>query len=196
VALTAKQEAFKNAVLAGKSGYEAVCIAGYSHKTRATADVIASRLCRHPEVAAAIEKGRQAAAEAAKVKAQDVIDELECIAFSDILDLVDVCKGRQMTVKSLAKLPKNIRRTISEIIPTKDGLRIKFHSKLQALEMLGNWLRMWREQHSIINEDYVASLIDTFERLLDRYADADAARSIREELAAWIDNPQIEGKGD
>lgn len=59
MALTGKKKAFADAVLAGKSNKEAAIAAGYS---AATASAAGSRLVKDKEVAAYLEKHREAAA--------------------------------------------------------------------------------------------------------------------------------------
>ncbi|MEY8194728.1 MAG: terminase small subunit [Cycloclasticus sp.] len=82
--------------------------------------------------------------------ADDVIEELEYIAFGNVMDVFeyqvdadDPNSERVLGIKDLEKLPKSATATISSIkvtpatAYTAAKTEIKFHNKLNALELLG-----------------------------------------------------------
>lgn len=76
--LTAKQEAFANAVIAGSSPVEAYREAGYSQRmSKAAQSVQAQKLLNNPNIALKIEEAREKAAEDALWSCERAIERLQ-----------------------------------------------------------------------------------------------------------------------
>lgn len=76
--------------------------------------------------------------------------EVTAMAFSDATDVVNVEEdeegGKFVDVKPTRALPKSVRINIEEISQTKDGIRIKMHSKTAALAMLQKFIGLDGDQ--------------------------------------------------
>jgi phage terminase small subunit len=85
----AKHEAFARGIVEGKSGREAYRAGGYAAKA-AAADANASRLLKDARVAARVAELKAAAAEATKLSAARILEELGKLAFSNMLDFMRI----------------------------------------------------------------------------------------------------------
>lgn len=65
-----------------------------------------------------------------------MLHEYARLAFADITNVVSV-SGHAITVKVLDNLLPDVTAAIAEVAKTKDGIRMKFHSKTPALDGLG-----------------------------------------------------------
>ena len=71
-----------------------------------------------------------------------MVEEYRRIAFSDIREVVSIRAGK-IVVSDTTSLTPDAAAAISEISETKDGLRIRFHSKAAALDGLAKHLGMF-----------------------------------------------------
>lgn len=121
-------------------------LAGYK-STGEVGRVEVNRLFKLPHVRAYYESLRQKATERAEKSADDIISELEKIAFSNIQDFLTVDENGEVFLKNFDAIEREKLATIESIkISTtrnKDDSReytttqFKLHSKLNALEQLG-----------------------------------------------------------
>lgn len=159
MSLTDKQKRFVEAYLLDPNGKKAAIAAGYSAKT---AEVAASRLLRHVEVAAEINRRREVIQIKAGVTPEMVVAELAKLGFSDIrqviawrtveqqaafdaegdpVELPDV----EITIKNSEEIAAEAAAAIAEVSRGKDGtLKVKMHDKLGALVRIGQHLGMFR----------------------------------------------------
>ncbi|MFY3460054.1 terminase small subunit [Achromobacter xylosoxidans] len=159
MSLTDKQKRFVEAYLLDPNGKKAAIAAGYSAKT---AEVAASRLLRHVEVAAEINRRREVIQIKAGVTPEMVVSELAKLGFSDIrqviawrtvdqqaafdaegdpVELPDV----EITIKNSEEIAAEAAAAIAEVSRGKDGtLKVKMHDKLGALVRIGQHLGMFR----------------------------------------------------
>jgi phage terminase small subunit len=90
----ARHEAFARAIVGGKSGREAYKLAGYKAKPggkrSGPADAAAARLLKNVQVAARIAELKGDAARASTVTAARVLDALAKLAFSNMLDYIEI----------------------------------------------------------------------------------------------------------
>lgn len=97
-----------------------------------------------------------------EITADNVLNELKLIAFSDLSNFVDwyndselsddsnlrpeeiftKLQGRSIRVKSRREIPKALLPAIQSISETKDGITIKLYNKLDALDKLMKYLKM------------------------------------------------------
>ena len=151
----ASHERFAQLVSEGKTGTDAYLEAGHKVASRRVAGVNASRLMQRPEVKARIEEmlsRRQAIEEKATEKAiaaavdklaltkERVLAEYEKIAFAHAGKYFDWGPDG-VTVRSKDDLTEDQMAAVSEVSQTVTEaggtIRVKLHSKLDALEKLG-----------------------------------------------------------
>ena len=113
--------------------------AGYSAKT---ASVKGYQLRQDQRVLDAIEEARAKLSKKLAVTREMVVEEYRRIAFADIRDVMYIEDGR-VRVYDTADLTPEQAATLSEIGETKDGIRIKMHSKIAALDSLAKDLGMF-----------------------------------------------------
>lgn len=161
--LTPKQSLFIKEYLIDLNATQAAIRAGYSKKT---AEIIGHENIRKPKIAAAIQEEINKRAERAELSADMVINELRLIAFADMQNYVSVNEDGSMQAKTWDEMPEGASRAVAEVkeirrimsagkgsgeeIVLECRLGYKHHSKIQALELLGNHLGMWKDvqQHS------------------------------------------------
>ena len=68
--------------------------------------------------------------------------ELARVAFEDIRSIVQVVDG-EVVVKPSAEWTRDEAATVAEVAQTRQGIRVKTHPKLQALEALAKHLGMY-----------------------------------------------------
>jgi phage terminase small subunit len=135
-----KHEKFALAIADGKTCAEAYVLAGYrANKENATS------LAATAEIQSRVSQIKIEAATAAQVSVRRVVTELARIAFADITEAVQTIDGKVVVADSATWNP-NLRAAVSEIIQTRDGeIRVKLHSKTQALETLAKHLSMFKD---------------------------------------------------
>ena len=143
-ALSHKQAAFVREFTKDRNGKQAAIRAGYS---RNGAEVTGHRLLTNPNVRRKIDAFEAELSDRARVSVDRVVEEYRRIAFSDIREVVSVGAGK-IVVSDTASLTPDAAAAISEIsepraASTKDGLRIRFHSKAAALDGLAKHLGMF-----------------------------------------------------
>ena len=138
--LTARQRLFVREFVSGKPGVRGVAIRAAEAAGYSLADMgIGAQLVRTPSVRAAIARHF----EKWDLKAQDVIDELRRVAFSDVRRYVD-WDGENVTLKSSDELTDDDAAAVAEVSKTETErggtVRFKLHDKLAALGMLAKFL--------------------------------------------------------
>ncbi|NGP60071.1 cell division protein FtsK [Paenibacillus thiaminolyticus] len=163
--LTDKQRIFVMEYLRDFNATRAAIAAGYSKKT---AHVIGWENLRKPNIQAEIKRQKDAMVEELGVGVQRIIAEYMKIAFADISEYVEFGQqdvpmftedgepindpetGEQMTYKRNFVAFKNSEEVdgtlISEVKQGKDGVSIKLHDKMKALEKLGKYVGFMSEE--------------------------------------------------
>jgi phage terminase small subunit len=134
-----RRETFANLVARGKTQLEAYVLAGYTESMSNPAT-----LANTPEVAERIKEIQRVIAAKAQVTGERVLAELARLGFSDVTEAVQVKNGK-VVIKDTDELPADLRAAISEISQSRDGLKVKFHDKVAALEKLGKHLGMFKD---------------------------------------------------
>lgn len=146
---------FIDGILAGKGSVQAAIDAGYAESSARKA---AKQIRERPRVREEIARRQKAACDANAVDEARITRELALIAFADISTVADWGYGTDpdtgmkqgwVVVKSMEEIPPEARRIIAEVAQTRDGIRVKFASKIQALELLGKKLAMWTDKVQI-----------------------------------------------
>ncbi len=152
--LTARQFRFCLEYPKDRDGGKALIRAGYN-TSGANARAIASHLLRKPEIRDEIAKHTEAVAATQLVTVERVVKELVILGFFDPKDYFTWDKYGDLTIKASSELPPGASRAISEIVcdsrTTPDGstvnkIKIKFHSKNDALGKLGDFLGMFKRR--------------------------------------------------
>ncbi len=148
--LTKKQELFIQEYLVDMNATQAYKRAGYAVKNDNVAHASAQRMLRNATVKKEIERQIDLRKRKLKVTAEDVIDELIKVGFTNITDVVNVKEGF-VIAKDTDTLTENQQRAISEIKQTESGITIKMHNKLSALKLLGQHLGIFLERIEMLN---------------------------------------------
>lgn len=168
--LTPKQELFVKEYLIDLNATQAALRAGYSEKT---ARQIGQENLSKPAIMQEIQKNMNVRAERVEISADRVLQELGAIAFHDVNDVVyvdtrDYISGwkevkketetepevkepildvaQMVIVKDLSELTPLQRKSIASIKQGKEGIEIKFHDKIKAMELLGKHMKLFADQ--------------------------------------------------
>lgn len=149
--LTDMQAAFVDNYLVTFSAKKAAIAAGYS---QATARMQGAQLLNNPNVAKALSKAMEARAERLELRADKFLQEVAKIAYSDIRDVADFGPDG-VTIFSAEDITDDAAAAIAEIVENKTArredrhskaeiitskIKVKLHSKLKALEIVGRHL--------------------------------------------------------
>lgn len=137
--LSDKERQFVSEFLVDKNQTQAALRAGYA---KSAARVTATKLMKRPPVRAAIEAALQKVAKKAEVTVERIVAEYARIGFADPRKAV-AWAGNVVTAKASTELDDDAAACIAEVSQTKDGIRIKFHSKTAALDSLAQHLGMF-----------------------------------------------------
>jgi len=148
-ALTVRQQRFVEEYLVDFIGVRAVERAGYSIRS---APGILTNLMQNPKILAALSERVAKFTEDADVATKDVIDALCKVAFYDIRDAV-VWGLDTVVLLPSDLLTDEVAFAVQSVKQTKDGLEIKFHSRMQALDMLGKYLNLFIQKHEVTGPD-------------------------------------------
>jgi phage terminase small subunit len=170
VKLTPKQQLFIKEYLVDLNATQAAIRAGYSEKT---AKSIGQENLTKPDIQRAIQSQMNTRAEKVEISAERVLQELGAIAFHDVNDVVyvdtrDYISGwkevkpekegepmikepimdtaQMVIVKDLSELTPLQRKSIAAIKQGKEGIEIKFHDKIKAIELLGKHMKLFSDQ--------------------------------------------------
>lgn len=141
--MTPKQEAFAREYLVDLNATQAAIRAGYSPKT---ANRAGPRLLSNVGVAAYIEKNASKRAEKLELTAEMVLRELMNLAFND----PSAAFSDSGVILDPRQLPEPLRRAIAGFDVDADGkMKVRFHSKPQALDLLGKHLKLFTERREV-----------------------------------------------
>ncbi|WP_429375083.1 terminase small subunit [Paenibacillus sp. DS2015] len=168
MALTAKQKTFVQEYLIDLNATQAAIRARYSIKT---AEQQASRLLSNVKVQEAIQKAMGQREKRTEITQDRVLQELAKIGFSNISDYLSVNTSQRVVAYKETDDGERVPITdwvqlvevfdtevidrlkmdaVSEIKQTKEGISLKLHDKVSALEKIGRHLGMFvdKVQHS------------------------------------------------
>jgi phage terminase small subunit len=141
----ARHEAIAQGLAAGKSGRVAY-MAAFSKCTKPeAADASAAKLLAKPVVRARVDELIAVAAEKAGVTIDRVVAELARIGFADIRQVVSWGPDGVLVLDSTT-LSDDAVAAIAEVSKTREGMRVKLHDKVTALEKLGRHLGMFKDK--------------------------------------------------
>lgn len=137
--LTDKQKKFIDEYLIDLNATQAAIRAGYSQKN---AFKIGSELLQKTTVQKYMQKCMKDREKRTEITQDKVLNELAAIGFANIVDYLEV-KDDTVKVFNTADIPKEKLRAVAEIKQTKDGISIKIHDKVKALEDIAKHLGMF-----------------------------------------------------
>lgn len=140
--LNDKQQRFVTEYLVDLNATQAAIRAGYSEKT---ARSIGHELLTKPDVEAAVAAGRAKLSEKTGITAERVLAEIEKVAFANPRAVMAWGPGG-VILRDSEELTEDEAAIISEVAETKDGMRVKLHSKLDALGKLGQHLGLFKDR--------------------------------------------------
>lgn len=163
-----KLELACNEYLINRNWSQAMIKAGYKESTAKTSG---SKYFAYPEVQARIFELDGLRMERLERDSDDVIEELENLAYSNIMDLFEYAsttnkRGEQVAfleLKDLSNLPRHITASIKKIKITPPGTfgpgktEVEFHNKSHALEMLGRHFQLF-DKGSGKGVDYILDM--------------------------------------
>lgn len=170
--LTPKQERFVEEYLIDLNGAAAYRRAGYRVGSETVARVEACRLLTNPSVAAALAAAKRERSGRVEVKADRVLEELACLALSDVGEVVDMA-GDEVRLRRPGDVPERARRAISSIkvrrhvegvgkdARTVEVTEFKLWDKNAALEKLGRHLGLLKDGagvQTVVNVNWDALL--------------------------------------
>jgi phage terminase small subunit len=160
VALTEKQKRFVSEYLVDLNATQAAIRAGYSTKT---ADRIGAELLGKTWVAEEIQKAIKKREQRTNITQDRVLEELAAIAFARATDFVSIEDGIVSFVDTF-ELTDAQRRAISFIEKGANGIKLRLHDKVKALEQLGKHLGMFDGNTS---QAKTASQVDSHNALIE-----------------------------
>ena len=135
-------------------------------KKEETAMASASRLLRNVKVKEYIEELQSKVEEKAIVSIEDIVKELTVIAFTDRTKISKmVTKEKQLEKTTLVykavdfpdtdTLDNETKKVIAGYKQTQSGLAVETYDKMKALELLGKYLGMFKDEAPTINNNIV-----------------------------------------
>ncbi len=126
-------------------------------------------MLRNAKVAACIQTEMDGRSQRTGITTDRVLEEIARIAFSNLADYVDWSHGA-ISIKSSSGLNSAQTAAVSEIVETNTAtggtIKIKLHSKMTALELLGKHLKLFTDRQ----ETTKGSDGDIFQALADAIA--------------------------
>lgn len=168
-----KQRRFVEEYCIDQNATQAYIRAGYNVKSEDVAAVNGVRLLSNAKIRAEVDERLKQLTERSGVTAEKVISEIAKVAFSDITDYLEVDeyeyvsgyekdeKGNIDINKPIIKkykgvdifktkdIGKNKIGAVGEIRQTKEGISLKLHDKMKALEMLGRNLKLFTDKMEV-----------------------------------------------
>ena len=160
--LTAKQIRFVDEYMVDFNATQAAIRAGYKAKT---AHVIGAENLRKPKIAEEIARRQKDLQRRTEVTQDRVVKELARIAFANIADYVHVetqtrtkDDGTETTyqivmLSETEDLSADQRAALATVKQSVNGVEIKLHDKIKALELLGRHIGMFNDKLSLSGTD-------------------------------------------
>lgn len=145
--VTDKQRAFVDEYLIDLNATRAYKAVYKSCKKDETARVNSSRLLTNANVAAYLSERQRELQQRTEITQDKVVRELAAIAFADIADYVQVKEYDDLSMVEItptSEIPESKRAAIASIKQGNNGIELKLHNKLDALDKLGRHLGMFK----------------------------------------------------
>jgi len=155
----------------GMNGTQAYLNVYKSVKKEATARTNASRLLTNANIQEYIQKLQEKVEEKAIVSIEDVVKELKTIAFTDRTKISQNVRNKILTLEEngikkeyyedniifteTKDLDDETKKVIAGYKKTQSGFAIETYDKIKALELLGKYLGMFKDEAPTINNNIV-----------------------------------------
>ena len=162
VKLTPKQMRFVDEYLVDLNATQAAIRAGYSTKTAA---FIGAQNLKKLQIAEEISRRQKDLQRRTEVTQDRVVKELARIAFADMTDYAQVetrmiekddgteVSYQAVALKETAELSAEQRAALAGIKQGANGIEVKLHDKIKALELLGRHIGMFNDKLSLSGAD-------------------------------------------
>lgn len=194
--LSERERRFVEAYLETANATEAAEVAGYSHPKQ-----LGSRLLGRPRVKEALDARRQELLPVIGITTEKTLREVARVGYGNISQVLDwgpaivvrdaetdaetVAQG--VAIKPSAELDDDALALISEIRQTKDGLAVKMHDKLAALEKMARIQGLYaptKVEHSgTVDHTLTMSKMDLARRVLKALREGAAEAKAKKEAA-------------
>lgn len=141
--LTPKMQKFVSEYLVDLNATKAVLRAGYKMTEKAAATQ-GNRLLRKAEIQEALRNAREAQERRTEITADRVLQELAHVAFANTTDFVKLSGGR-VFLTDTDDLSRDQTAALSTIKEGRDGVEVRLHDKIRALELLGKHLGIFEK---------------------------------------------------
>lgn len=203
--LTPKQQRFVQEYLVDYNATQAAIRAGYSAKT---AQVIGAENLTKPMVAAEIQRLGQKTAQKLEISRESIMQELAAVGFARATDFVhvetepasklgihpitgeviNVPGGFYQTVRitNTAELPEEKAAALAGVKQGANGIEVKLHDKVRALELLGKAVGLFdnnRDTPTEITNNLFEAIVESAQEELE----TDDIPEIEQEAAAGAD---------
>lgn len=147
-ALSPQQDLFCQEYIKDYNAGKAAERAKYSKKT---AYSIGSQLLKKLKIQERMEFYKKQSLLNADVTIEGIVNELKALGYADVTEVFTE-KAGVIVLDDIKKLPYHTRKAIKSFEMSKDGIKIKFHSKEKSLELLGRYLSMFSDKLQINGE--------------------------------------------
>ena len=151
--LTPKQKAFCDEYLIDLNVTQAAIRAGYSVYY---ADKKAYKLLENPEIKERIDKRMKDRQKRTEITQDIVLEELRRIALAkptDFFKIKDMGQYKQVDIIPTDNIPEDKIGAIAGIKQGANGIEVKLHDRLKALELIGRHLGMFKDKLEIIDDN-------------------------------------------
>ena len=149
----ARWELFAQGLAQGKTEDAAYEAAGFrSHRGNA------SRLSANASVQRRKAEIMAPAARHIEVTVERLAKRLGNISLARVVDYVEVRDGK-VYIGDTKGLPDEVADAIAQLKPTKDGVEVKFHDPLMAINLLGKHKGMFKENINLMADQTLADLV-------------------------------------
>ena len=146
--MTEAQKVFCNEYLTDLNATRAYKVAYPNCKKEETAAQAGSRLLRNVKVQEYIKLRMNERQKRTEVTQDQVLKELAAVAFANATDFAKI-KGGYVHISDTDELKEDIKKAIVGIKEGKNGVEVSMANKMQALEMLGRHLGMFKDKIEI-----------------------------------------------
>ena len=153
--LTQKQKRFCDEYLIDLNATQAAIRAGYSNHT--AKDIGCENLAK-PHIRAYIDHRITEREQRTGITQDMVVEELAKIAFANIDDYVEIddsAGANKVVVKPTREVPEDKISAVSSIKQGPNGIEVKLHDKVRALENLGRHLGMFKDKVEIFGSNEI-----------------------------------------
>lgn len=145
--LTPKQKRFVDEYLVDLNATAAAKRAGYKDPN------IGRQLITKNNISTEIQKRQDELRGKLEITQERVLDELAAIAFANGTDFATITHNGLVRLTPTDEVPEEKKKAVASIEEGKYGIKVKFHDKVKALELLGKHLGVFDANNGSDNEE-------------------------------------------